>query len=458
MRKIHTLLTGKITFTLSFLLLSLGSTNLSAQCLSAPSGQYPGGTALEIPTCDLTTYLIDYDCYAGEYSLLSVTAGNTYTFSSNLSTDFITISDAAGTTAYTSGLHSVTWLATVTGDIRFYTHADASCTAEEDFRSRLVRCGVPPPPPVNDECSGAIDISDQSASSGYNISATESMPGGLCSDETGANDVWYKLTAGTNGSITVTQDVPSEADLVLEVLSGDCSSPVEVDCDGSSWLTGVNSVTFTATAGSTYYIRTYGWTGTEESMFELQATGTPLPVTGGRLNGKLSTNNIAQLSWTTFGEQNNAGFYIQRSTDSRIFTNVGFAGSKADNGNSSTSINYSYADQQAVNGTVYYRLQQTDKDGKTSFSNILELAAQTNGGVEVITTPNPVNNILTVKTVGASGKDPSLRLMDLTGKLIKEVPVTSAATTIDMSGLSSGMYMIRYTDESFNHTIKISKQ
>src|SRR5690606_26315385 len=77
-----------------------------------------------------------------------VTAGTEYVFSSSVPTDFITISDANGTTVYAAGTTPVTWTATADEAIRFYLHFDSDCNwAASGLRSRLVQCGEVPPPP-----------------------------------------------------------------------------------------------------------------------------------------------------------------------------------------------------------------------------------------------------------------------------------------------------------------------
>lgn len=114
-------------------------------CLNDPNGQWPGGAAGYTPaTCDgLTENSITTAGYAGEYSLVNVELGQTYTFKSSIATDLITISADGGATAADYGTTPVTWVSTLTGQVRFYTHADTDCTDNTDLRSRIVICGVP---------------------------------------------------------------------------------------------------------------------------------------------------------------------------------------------------------------------------------------------------------------------------------------------------------------------------
>lgn len=119
-------------------------TQMNAQCLTATYGVYPAATYTP-ETCDgfSQNYIVD-DAYAGEYSNVNVTTGQTYTFSSDITTDFVTISNSGGTTAYASGVGSVTWVSTITGVVRFYLHTGSGCGSEDEDRSRIVVCGTLP--------------------------------------------------------------------------------------------------------------------------------------------------------------------------------------------------------------------------------------------------------------------------------------------------------------------------
>ena len=142
---------------ITLFLLFLGFNSIiTAQCLTASIGQYPVATdpgVPFVPTCDgFTQNNIVTDGYAGEFSAVSVTSGQTYTFGSSKTTDLITISADGGATAATFGIGSVTWIATITGVVNFYTHLNyGNCASNEAVnRTRFVVCGTPPTcyPPV----------------------------------------------------------------------------------------------------------------------------------------------------------------------------------------------------------------------------------------------------------------------------------------------------------------------
>jgi len=73
-------------------------------------------------------------------------------------------------------------------------------------------------------------------------------------------------------------------------------------------------------------------------------------------------NGNARVNWTTGSELNNDYFTIERSFDNYTWKEI----DRIDGaGNSSSLIDYSYIDKQFnLSNIVYYRLKQTDYDGK----------------------------------------------------------------------------------------------
>ncbi|MDR1725196.1 MAG: T9SS type A sorting domain-containing protein [Bacteroidales bacterium] len=123
-------------------------------CLNASYGQWPSTTF--IPSCNGTDMTIATNCYAGEYSVVSITAGTTYTFSSSISTDFLTISNSAGNTVLATGTGLVNYTAPSSTTIRFYTHTNSNCGESNTNRSRIVQCGTIQPPTVTTLSASSI--------------------------------------------------------------------------------------------------------------------------------------------------------------------------------------------------------------------------------------------------------------------------------------------------------------
>jgi hypothetical protein len=79
------------------------------------------------------------------------------------------------------------------------------------------------------------------------------------------------------------------------------------------------------------------------------------------------------LEWVTKSERNNDYFSIERSEDGKIFETI-----KQINGagNSTKKLHYDFTDYSPLRGTNYYRLKQTDYDGKSEYSKIITITIQ----------------------------------------------------------------------------------
>jgi hypothetical protein len=111
-------------------------------CLTATYGQYPGGTFT--PTCNGNFANITTCAYASEYSLVNVTAGNTYTFASSNPDYYLTVANSTGTAVLATGIGEVEYVAATTGTVRAYRHV-AGCGAQTGCTTFAVSCGGTPP-------------------------------------------------------------------------------------------------------------------------------------------------------------------------------------------------------------------------------------------------------------------------------------------------------------------------
>lgn len=155
--------------------LFLMQTQVNAQCLTAPSGQYPGSTVTPTNCNGITPNSIATNNWAGEYAVIQVTTGQTYTFTSSVATDYFTISTDAGLTAATQGVQPLTWVSTITGTIHLYIHTNASCGTQNSARATNIICGLPP------TCMfpGAASVTNITPNSAtLNWTASSSAPGG----------------------------------------------------------------------------------------------------------------------------------------------------------------------------------------------------------------------------------------------------------------------------------------
>ncbi|NNT72944.1 T9SS type A sorting domain-containing protein [Flavobacterium sp. IMCC34852] len=116
------------------------TTNVICGVLCLTGNLYPTET-LTADTCDGTTVNVPIDdAWAGEYSNVEVFSANTYTFSTSIATDYLTITSADGLTAFAVGTGSVVYTPTANGTVRFYIHTDAACGTSTTARERRIVC------------------------------------------------------------------------------------------------------------------------------------------------------------------------------------------------------------------------------------------------------------------------------------------------------------------------------
>ena len=159
--------------------------------------------------------------------------------------------------------------------IRVYTYT--STTGQTSTFNVCI--GTPPPPPANDDCTGAIALTVNpnllcgTVTAGTVASALPSAPATGCSG-TADDDVWYKFVAtGTSHQVSLTNVAGSTTDMYHAVYSGTCGALVNIACNDAdvTMLTGL-------TPGATYYVRVYTYTSTtgQTSTFNV-CVGTPPP-------------------------------------------------------------------------------------------------------------------------------------------------------------------------------------
>ncbi|MBK5286405.1 MAG: T9SS type A sorting domain-containing protein, partial [Bacteroidia bacterium] len=195
--------------------------------------------------------------------------------------------------------------------------------------------------------------------------------------------------------------------------------------------------------------------------FEIQGpSNNPLPVelisfTGTALSG------YNQLLWTTASETDNNGFEIQRSENGRNFSRIGFVDGA---GNSNTTKNYDYRDNNITSELYYYRLKQVDFDGKESLSDIIAVSKNNNKPFSVTSlSPNPFQNIFYVDFSKPYSGQLSWQLMDINGKVVvakSEMLKSSPGITVSIVNgtIPSGIYLMRIVAGEKTAIMKVIKE
>jgi hypothetical protein len=171
---------------------------------------------------------------------------------------------------------------------------------------------------------------------------------------------------------------------------------------------------------------------------------TVLPIELLDFSPKLNGEEV-YVDWTTSTEVNNDYYTIQRSKDASSFENLGIVKGA---GNSNDLLKYNYIDDGSeLSGIVYYRLKQTDFDGKTSYSKIksVDLSSLVQNKWSIY--PNPTKNILNIE-----GNIVKVEIRNLLGKVIETN--SSEKFLINLSKVLSGTYFVKVWFEDGGLDIK----
>ncbi|MFT3979493.1 MAG: choice-of-anchor Q domain-containing protein [Ferruginibacter sp.] len=247
-----------------------------------------------------------------------------------------------------------------------------------------------------------------------------------------------KLPTGPN-------DATGKGNLLVEKRSGTSSNGTGLPDTYTGSIATINPVdsSIVWNAASNRWEVTFDVTGF--SGFFVKTAASVLPLNWLSVTGNMNAQKQAVINWKV-QENNVVNYEVEKSTDGISFVSIGAVNSKGDGINS-----YSFTDVNAMTGTTFYRIKQTDRDGEYSYSIIIRLSA---GGMKsnLSIYPNPVHDNVSVTgaTVGNV-----LKLMDLNGKLLQTIKVTQPTFSLDVSRYSSGIYLLQSNDGT---TVKMIKQ
>ena len=172
------------------------------------------------------------------------------------------------------------------------------------------------------------------------------------------------------------------------------------------------------------------------------------PVSLLKFSGSKVNSTSSLLRWTTSTESNNLGFDIQRSSDGVKFYTIGTVNSKALNGNSNNSLDYTYLDNSASASVNYYRLNQKSKNGTNKLSGIVALRDNSLFKIAAIY-PNPVQSNMSLGINSPVALKASSVITDITGKIMltRNFDIFAGDNLInyDVNSLKAGSYVIKVT-------------
>lgn len=177
----------------------------------------------------------------------------------------------------------------------------------------------------------------------------------------------------------------------------------------------------------------------------LRNTCLTLPIELYSFKASLQSEKVL-LQWSTASELNNDFFTIERSRDAFVFKSIGEVNGA---GVSGVKLSYAFTDDHPLDGLNYYRLKQTDFDGRYSYSAV-EVVEVISAEKAIIAYPNPFMHELMVQATKAGG---IVTIYDIVGQEIFRGTTNEGMTKISTTNLLSGIYLVRYTRN--NQTVQL---
>jgi hypothetical protein len=437
---------------------------------TTPTGSY---APLGVDYCGCDNETSQY----GTWSTFTATSTGTYTITNqtaganNTPVDYTLFSGSCSSPSCISCTSvakggSTTW--SITSGTTYYvlTTLQSSSTSTP-FRTDFclqspAACTVP----TNDNCASAISITSGTQYSTTTLCATPDDA--LCSGSM-ENNIWYSWTCpvGWTGQAyfqmfnqnCTAGDVSNGSQVSIFNAGQTCATTST--CAAYSNLGSDNNVNifWTPSVGSTYLITFDGNAG-EVCNLTFQITNSPpliLSVDLLEFIGEKSDEDV-QLKWATASERSNDYFTIERSADGKIFEPIAVVDGA---GNSQSTLSYSLLDANPVEGINYYRLKQTDFNLNSSYSRVVEIEFERNGGVFAVM-PNPTAGQFDVRVkCKGNSREASLRVYDANGALVnqKEVNCSSGENILkfDLGGRANGMYFVVLTIDGKVYKNKLIK-
>jgi hypothetical protein len=209
-----------------------------------------------------------------------------------------------------------------------------------------------------------------------------------------SKEYWQLDRTTGSGNATVTLYWEDAAWSVISDCSNNYLRIAHFNTTNSDWENNNESVTTSGScSGSSSGSITTSTNVTSFSPFTFGSKSSsinPLPIELLYFTANYNKGNV-DLNWKTISETNNAYFTLEKSSDAIEFTPI----AKIDGiGNSNTENNYLHVDNNPYKGINYYRLHQTDLDGKNTTSKIISInnSNKTNNILEFNIYPNPILN------------------------------------------------------------------
>lgn len=230
---------------------------------------------------------------------------------------------------------------------------------------------------------------------------------------------------------------------------------------GDQWVKEI-----TTTTGQTFFLLINEWNKPNPNQYSFYWTLTNgasfdcdiiLPIELLTFTGTCEKQH-ARLNWATGTETNNDRFVILKSPYPKDFKAIGYLDGA---GNSNELREYSFTDPEVLTGTMYYKIQQIDYDGQSSFSEVISVSCEESSTARIKIENIQDQGYIKLNFKANPDETYDLALIDVNGKMVYNdtyrASGSSGSITVPTSRLGSGIYQIRIVSgtASMNERIMI---
>ena len=179
----------------------------------------------------------------------------------------------------------------------------------------------------------------------------------------------------------------------------------------------------------------------------------PLPIELVSFTGSCDGNSFL-FNWATASEIDNDYFTIEQLDEK---TQQWYSVAQIEGaGNSVQWIDYSYSVKLNVGKKGYFRLKQTDYDGKYSYSKVIYINCNEVGNVSGF--PNPTSRLYTLDLNSLGKNEKIIVIQNSLGKTIDKRTTRKEIEIIDVAKYTKGMYYVTISSDNFSKVLKMMVQ
>ena len=158
-------------------------------------------------------------------------------------------------------------------------------------------------------------------------------------------------------------------------------------------------------------------------------------------SGNVQVAHKVSLQWDVDSTQDGDYFIIERASDGTKYETIGVLRK------SGTNDHYELTDLAPPNGTDSYRIKYEAQDGRTLYSQAVQVSLS--GDVDFKFYPNPVDKLLIIRTEHTL----DMQVIDAIGAIRVTRRLQPGIQVVNISSLERGVYILRVADKESNRVV-----